>query len=38
MMNHGYGSMGGGMWVWTMIGVLVVVLLIILSTKMSAKR
>ena len=38
MMNHGYGWMGGGMGLWTVIGVLVVVLLIILITKMSAKR
>lgn len=42
MMNHGYGWMGGsmgeGMWVWTVIGILVVVLLIVLITRMSARR
>jgi hypothetical protein len=26
-MNHAYGWMGGGMWIWTVIGALVVVLL-----------
>ena len=45
MMSHGYGWMGGtngwmgggGMWTWTVIGVLVVVLLVILINKVSAK-
>jgi hypothetical protein len=41
MMNHGNGWMsggfGGGMWLWTIIGVLVVVLLIVLITKGSKK-
>jgi uncharacterized membrane protein len=36
MMNH-YGWMGGGMWVWTVIGVLVVVLLVVLIQKVSRK-
>lgn len=29
MMNHTDGWMGGGMWIWTVIGVLVVVLLVV---------
>jgi hypothetical protein len=29
--------MGGGMWIWTVIGVLVVVLLVILINKLSKK-
>jgi len=29
--------MGGGMWIWTVIGVLVVVLLIVVITKLSKK-
>ncbi len=45
MMSHGYGWMGGtngwmgggGMWTWTVIDVLVVVLLVILINKVSAK-
>ena len=36
MMNN-YGWMGGGMWVWTVIGVLVVVLLVVLIQKVSHK-
>jgi hypothetical protein len=35
MMNHGW--MGGGIWVWTAIGVLVVVLLFVMLAKMSKK-
>ena len=31
------GWMGGGMWVWTVIGLLVVVLLFVVITKMSNK-
>lgn len=31
------GWMGGGMWVWTVIGVLIVVLLIIVISKLSKK-
>jgi uncharacterized membrane protein len=37
MMNDGYGWMGGGMWIWTTIGVLVVVLLAVAIGKMSRK-
>ncbi|WP_282957367.1 hypothetical protein [Methylovulum psychrotolerans] len=41
MMNHTKGwmtdMMGGGMWVWTVIGVLVVVLLAALIIKLSKK-
>jgi hypothetical protein len=31
------GGMGGGMWLWTVIGVLVVVLLVVLINKVSTK-
>jgi hypothetical protein len=34
--NHWFG-MGGGMWLWTVIGVLVVVLLIVAIIKLSKK-
>ena len=41
MMNHTEGwmssMMGGGMWIWTVIGVLVVVLLAALIVKLSKK-
>ncbi len=37
MMNNTYGWMGGGMWIWTVIGVLVVVLLVVLISKVSNK-
>ena len=37
MMNHGYGWMGGGMWIWTVIGVLVVVLLVVVINKAPNK-
>ena len=30
--------MGGGMWIWTVIGVLVVVLLVVVITKLSNKK
>ena len=36
-MNHMDGWMGGGMWIWTVIGVLVVVLLIVVISKQSNK-
>ena len=38
-MNRGgmNGWMGGGMWLWTVIGVLVVVLLVVLINKVSTK-
>ena len=37
MMNHSDGWMGGGMWVWTVVGVLMVVLLVILINKLTKK-
>jgi uncharacterized membrane protein len=37
MMNHAYGWMGGEMWIWTVIGALVVVLLVVLIKKVSKK-
>ena len=41
IMNHGDGWMGGGvgggMWLWTVIGVVVVVLLVVAVTKLSKK-
>jgi uncharacterized membrane protein len=37
MMNHADGWMGGGMWIWTVIGVVVVVLLIVTINKLSKK-
>lgn len=36
MMNQD-GWMGGGMWLWTVIGVLVVVLIVVLIMKVSKK-
>jgi hypothetical protein len=40
-MNHSNGwmngYMGGGMWLWTVIGILVVVLLVVTISKMSKK-
>ena len=42
MMNQTDGWMsgwaGGGMWIWTVIGVLVVVLLVVAITKLSNKK
>jgi uncharacterized membrane protein len=37
MMNNSHGWMGGGMWVWTLICVLVVVLLVVMINKVSTK-
>lgn len=37
-MNHSYRWMGGGMWIWTVIGVLVVVLLVVAIAKMSKTK
>jgi hypothetical protein len=42
MMNHNNGWMdgswaGGGMWLWTLIGILIVVLLVVLINKVSRK-
>lgn len=31
------GSMGGGMWIWTVIAVLVVILLVVVINKVSKK-
>jgi uncharacterized membrane protein len=36
-MNHMDGEMGGGMWLWTVTGVVVVVLLIVVIGKLSKK-
>ena len=38
MMNHTDGWMGGGMWIWTVIGVAVVVLLVVVIGKLSKKK
>jgi len=35
MMNHTDGWMGGGMWIWTVIGVLVVALLVVVINNLS---
>jgi hypothetical protein len=37
MMSHGYGWMGGETWIWTVVGLLVVVLLVVVIRKMSTK-
>lgn len=37
MMNNIDGWMSGGMWIWTVFGVLVVVLLVVLIIKLSKK-
>jgi uncharacterized membrane protein len=37
MMNYSEGWMGGGMWIWPVIGVLVVVLLVVVINKASKK-
>jgi len=36
-MNHTNGWMGGGMWLWTVIAVVVVVLLVFVISKLSKK-
>jgi uncharacterized membrane protein len=36
-MHDTHGWMGGGMWLWTVIGVLVVILLFVLINKLSKK-
>jgi uncharacterized membrane protein len=36
-MNHTDGWMGGGMWIWAVIGILVVVLLVVAISKLSKK-
>jgi uncharacterized membrane protein len=37
MMNHTNGWMGGGMWIWTVVGVVVVALLVVVISKLSKK-
>jgi hypothetical protein len=37
MMNHTDGWMGGGMWIWAVIGVAVVVLLVVVVNQLSKK-
>jgi len=37
MMNYTDGWMGGGMWIWTVICVLVVVMLVVVINKASKK-
>ena len=37
MMSQTGGWMGGGMWIWAVIGVLVVVLLVVAITKLANK-
>jgi hypothetical protein len=37
MMNHTDGWTGGGMWIWTVIAVAVVVLLVVTITKLAKK-
>jgi hypothetical protein len=37
MMNHMDGWMGVGMWIWTVIGVLVVILLVVVISKLLRK-
>ena len=36
-MNHADGWMGGGMWVWILVGLLVVVALVVVIGKQSEK-
>lgn len=37
MMNQSVGWMGAGMWIWAMIGVLVVVVLVVVLNNQSRK-
>lgn len=37
MMNYAYGWMGGMMWIWTLICILVVVLLVVVINRVSSK-
>ena len=37
MMNHNDGWMGGGMWIWTIAGILAVVLLVVVINNLSKK-
>ena len=36
-MNSNNGWMGGGMWIWTTLGVVVVALLVVVISKLSKK-
>ena len=37
MMNHTNGWMGGSMWIWAVLGTLLVVLLVVAINKVSKK-
>jgi hypothetical protein len=37
MMNHMDGWMGGGMWIWTVVGIAVVALLVVVIGKLFKK-
>jgi len=37
MMNYADGWMGGGMWLWMLSGVLLVVLLVVVISKLAKK-
>ena len=37
-MNHTYGWMGGGMWSWTVLGIVVVVLLVVMIIRLSKRE
>jgi uncharacterized membrane protein len=37
MMNNNNGWMGGGMWIWTVLGVVLVALLVVMISKLSKK-
>ena len=37
MMNHANGWMGEGMWIWTVLGIVVVVLLVVVISKLFKK-
>jgi hypothetical protein len=37
MHDGGWLGMGGGIWIWTVVGVLVVVLLVVVISKLSKK-
>jgi heme exporter protein D len=37
MMHFSDGWMGGGVWIWTVVGVLVVVMLVVVINKLSRR-
>ena len=37
MMNHMDGWMGGGIWIWTVVGIVVVALLVVVIGKLFKK-